>query len=191
VRADIDRAVKKGRDSFADLDGSRRVFDSWANHQELVAAHPANVVANTHCEPKAIGDCGQKPVAGSVTYQIIDRLEAIQIDATTAVPNEEEPFFRDGCTEPLEVAAVWQDVSRSTDARISTRGAAPGRSRRSTDRWPRSPHRRCRSSAVEDNAAEDSARGLIDIVDERSASTPTARPRHSTDPHGALRQAGH
>src|SRR6478672_5380336 len=46
VQADIDRAVEKRRDSFADLDGSRRFFDSWTNHQELVAAHPANVISS-------------------------------------------------------------------------------------------------------------------------------------------------
>ncbi len=106
------------------MDGTLAVGDGGGHHHELVTADPGDKVLELHDAGEAVGDLSKKLIAGPVAEDIVDRLEAIEVDEhdgrlTPRAQESVEPIEQQASvrqpSEHIMVAEVLESPPRSVE----------------------------------------------------------------------------
>ena len=74
------RHGQAGVDALAQVMAGLAIADPVGQDDELVAADPSDQVARTHDLGEPVADAAQQFVAGLVAEEVVDRLEAVEVD---------------------------------------------------------------------------------------------------------------
>ncbi len=80
------RLLKRFQDGFGDTAGAAGLVDLGHDDGELVAAEPGAGLARVEHFGEALGDAAQHGIAGAVPEQVVDLLEAVEIEAQHGKP---------------------------------------------------------------------------------------------------------
>ncbi len=78
--AEIERCREGGDQAFRHRDGTRAIRPGL-DDDEFVAAEPRHSVLGPNRGPQAVGDSLEETITDRVTEGVVDRLEAIEIEA--------------------------------------------------------------------------------------------------------------